>query len=81
MATLSEATGGGVRLPAAWAGPWHWVTDVSPENIHSGIVAYITLLPCVFAFPLKPHWATGAITALGTLSWLFVGLIGLGIGC
>jgi hypothetical protein len=35
----------------------------------------------IASFPMKPGIATGLLAAMAGLIWLFIGLIGQGIGC
>ncbi len=62
-------------------GPFHFVTDVAPENIRDGIVACVILIPMIFLFFIWPHPITALVSLVGVLIWLFLGVIGKSIGC
>ncbi len=68
-------------MSGAFWGPLYFVRDVAPENKIQGLILCAILLPCIAAFPMKRNAITAAISLLAILFWLFLGVIGEGIGC
>ena len=45
------------------------------------VIIILIVSVMLFAFPFKPHLLTFLLFVLGVLLWLFLGVIGQGIGC
>ena len=64
---------------SAWLGPLGFFWYFGP-NVE-GLAITLTLLPLVFAFPLKPHPVTALLSLLGLMAWACMGTLAQGIGC
>lgn len=62
-------------------GPILLVMDVSPENRAWGIGFSLLLIPCLAIGVTRQRWWSVAMAVLAGLAWLFLGIIGCGIGC
>ena len=74
----------GVRLLYAMhilLGPLLMAMDVAPENVCTGVVLTIILLPAMALVAFRPRAWTAAVSFVAFLAWMFLGVIGAGIGC
>jgi hypothetical protein len=74
-------TAPGIRHASPLFGAFHFVTDSSERNVECGTWLCVFVIPCIFSYPIKPHWCTAMLTLLGLILWLFLGLVGSGIDC
>lgn len=54
-----------------------WYDGLRPDNLTLCGLS----VAMVFAFLIRPHSASAAVSLLGVLNWLFWGVVALGIGC
>jgi hypothetical protein len=54
-----------------------WYGFVNGENLALCTIS----LAMLFAFLIKPHTITAAISLLGMVNWLFWGILAQGVGC
>ena len=62
-------------------GPLLFAMDVAPANVWTGIVLTLILLPAIALVAFRPRVWTAAVSILALLAWVFLGIIGDGIGC
>jgi hypothetical protein len=65
----------------ALLGPILFVLDVAPENQAWGIGLCLLLVLCFAIGVARPRRWSVALAVLAGLAWLFLGIIGDGIGC
>jgi hypothetical protein len=62
-------------------GPLLFAMDVAPTNVWTGVALTIVLLPAIALVAFRPRVWTAAVSILALLAWVFLGIIGDGIGC
>ena len=62
-------------------GPILFALDVVPENQVAGIGLCLALIPCLLSVIIRPRLWSLALSVLAGMAWLFLGVVGLGIGC
>ena len=56
-------------------GAFHLVTDGSEVDAHLGVWMCAFLIPCILSYPFKPSWLTAALSGLGLVLWLMIGVL------
>jgi hypothetical protein len=62
-------------------GPLLFVMDVAPENQVWGIALCLALLPGLLTVLFRPRWWSALLFVVTALAWIFLGEVGLGLGC
>ena len=62
-------------------GPLLFAMDVAPANIWAGVALTIILLPAIALVAFRPRLWTAGVSILALLAWVFLGIVGEGIGC
>ena len=62
-------------------GPLLFAMDVAPTNVWTGVSLTIVLLPAIALVAFRPRLWTAAVAILALLAWVFLGIVGDGIGC
>lgn len=62
-------------------GPFAWMYDANAVTRSDGRLACVVLLPCLFAFPLKPNVVTLCISWVAGMIWVFMAVLLFSASC
>lgn len=62
-------------------GPFAWMCDANAATRSDGRMACVVLLPCLFAFPVKPNVVTLCVSWVAGMIWVFMAVLLFSASC